>query len=169
MRINKFLVDPIATALGELIDVELACGKHHLTRCAVDFIAIDIDIGKVVVGSNFLNLTQRVLECAPVPQSDVLQCSLIVCRIGRLDGRLSGKFAVRKAVQSIGPPRQVNIVGNVGSLANQFVGLHDKAADVPAQYLKYEIRDDGGSDRRHQPAHARHRHDIDACNRSAEN
>ena len=116
--------------------MSLARGEHHLTHGAVDFIAIDIDIGKVVVGSNFLNLTQRVLECAPVPQPDVLQRSLIVRRIGRLDGRLRGKFALREAVQSIGLPRQVNVVGNVGSLANQFVGLDDKAADVPADIFE---------------------------------
>src|SRR5260370_23692674 len=166
VRIDKFLVDPIAAALRELIDVYLAYGKHHLTHCAVDFIAIDIDIGEVVVGADFLNLTQSVLERAPVPQPDVLQRSLIVRRIGRLDGRFSRKFALREPVQSIGLPRQINVVGNVMSLANQFVGLHNKTADVPAEYLKHEITDRGWSDCCHQPARARHPHDIDSFNPS---
>ena len=169
VRINKFLVDPIAAALREFLNVELAWGEHHLTHCAVDFIAIDIDIGKVVVGADFLNLAERVLQGAPFPQSDVLQRSLIVGRVGRVYGGLCGKFALREAVQSIGLTRQVNVIGDVGSLANQFIRLHDKAADVPANDLKREITDRGRSNCCHQPARVRHRHDINACNRSTKN
>ena len=58
--------------LRELIDVQLACGEHYLTHGAVDFITIDVDVGEVVVGADFLNLSQGVLKCAPVPQVDVL-------------------------------------------------------------------------------------------------
>ncbi len=134
--VDQLLVDPVATALRKLVDVQLACGEHHLASRAVDFIAINVDVGKVVIGADFLNLTQRVLKCMPVPQPDVLKRSLIVRRIGRLDGRLSGKLALRDLVQSVGLPRQVDVVGNVGLLANQFVRFDDKAADVPARLLE---------------------------------
>ena len=98
MGVYKFLVNPVAAALGELVDVQLACGEHHLAIRAFDFIAINVDVGKVVVGADFLNLAERVLECVPVPESDVLKCRLVVRRIGRLDCRLSGKFALGDAV-----------------------------------------------------------------------
>ena len=55
----------------------------------------------------------------PVPPPDVLKCSLIVRRIRRVDGRLSGKLALRDSAQSVGLPRQVGVVDDVGLLANQ--------------------------------------------------
>ena len=71
--VDELLVDPVAAALRQFVDVQLARGEHHLAGRAVDFIAIDVDVGKVVVGADFLNLTQRVLQRTPVPQPDVLQ------------------------------------------------------------------------------------------------
>ena len=67
---------------------------------AVDFIAIDVDVGEVVIRADFLNLPQGVLKCAPVPQADVLEGGSIVCGIGRVNSGRSGKFALREAVQS---------------------------------------------------------------------
>jgi hypothetical protein len=54
-------------------------------------------------------------------------------------------------------------------VANQFVWLHDKAADVPAEYLKREITDRGRDDRHHQPTDPRHRHCVDGGHPSPEN
>ena len=45
---------------------------------SADFIAVDVDVGKIVVGADFLYLPQRILESTPVPKTDVLQCRLIV-------------------------------------------------------------------------------------------
>ena len=136
MGVDQLLVNPVAAALRELIDVQLARGEHHFASRAVDVISINVDVGKVVVGADFLNLAQRVLKRVPVPQPDVLKRSLIVRRIGRLDGGLSGKLALRDPVQSVGLPRQVGVVDNVGLLANQFVRFDDKAADVPCRSLE---------------------------------
>ena len=94
MGVDELLVDPVAATLRELIDAQFARGEHNLTHDAVDFIAINVDVGKIIVRTDFLNLTQRVLKCAPVPQADVLQRSLIVRRVGRLDCGLGRKFAL---------------------------------------------------------------------------
>ncbi len=152
MGVNQLFVDPVPAALRELVDVQFAGGEHHLAHVAVDFITVNVDVGKVVVGADFLNLTQRVLECMHVPQPDVLKRRLIVGGIGRLDGRLSGKLALGEPVQSVGLPRQVDVVGNIGLLANQLVRFDDKAADVPADCLKGDITDRGRKDCRDKPA-----------------
>ena len=168
MGVDQLLVNPVAAALRELVDVQLARGEHHLANHAVDFIAINVDVGKVVVGADFLNLTQRVLECAPVPQPDVLKRSLIIRRVGRRNVRLSGKLALRDSVQSVGLPRQFDVAGYIGLLANQLVRFHDKAANVPADYLKGDITDRSRKDRRDKPAPAWHLHGVDGRDHRAE-
>ena len=168
MGVDQLLVNPVAAALRKLVDVQLARGEHHLASHALDFVAIDVDVGKVVVGADFLNLTQRVLERAPVPQPDVLKRSLIIRRVGRRNVRLSGKLALRDSVQSVGLPRQFDVVGDIGLLANQFVRFHDKAADVPGDYLKGEITDRGGKNRRDKPAPAWRPHSVGSCDQRAQ-
>ena len=154
VSVDQLIVDPVAAALGELIDIQLARGEHYLASRAVNVIAINIDIGEIVVGADFLNLTQRVLQCAPVPQPDVLKRSLIVRRVSRLDSRIRGKLALRDSVQSVGLARQVGVEDNVGLLANQLVRFNYKAADVPGDCLNRQITDRGRNNRA-QPASAR--------------
>ena len=91
--VDELLVDPVAAALGELGDVELARGQHHLADRAIDFIAIDVDVGKIVVGADFLDLTESVLQRAPVPKPDVLKCGLVVGRFRGLNRGLGRKLA----------------------------------------------------------------------------
>ena len=67
MCVDKLLINPIATALRKLVNVQLARGEHHLASHAVDFIAINVDVGKVVVGTDLLDLPQSVLQRMPVP------------------------------------------------------------------------------------------------------
>jgi hypothetical protein len=51
-----------------------------------------------MISTDFLNLAQRVLERAPIPQANILQRCLIVRRIGRFDCSFGGKFALRDLV-----------------------------------------------------------------------
>ena len=67
------------------------------------------------------------------------------------------KLALQDPVQPVGLPRQVDVVSDVRLFANQFVWFDDKAADVPDNYLKSDITERGGKDRRDQPAPALHR------------
>ena len=163
MAIDQLFVNPIAATLRKFFDIQFARAEHHFTGCAVDFIAVNVDIREVVVGADFLNLTQRILEGAPVPQPDILERSLIICGVGGRNVRLSGKFTLRDPVQSVGLSRQFDVVGDIGLLADQFVRLDDKAVDVPSGYLKREITHHGRQDRCDQPAPARHRDGVGDC------
>ena len=78
--VDQLFVDPVAAALGQLLDVQLARRQHHLAQRAVDRVAIDVDVGEVVIGADFLELPQRVLQRAPVPEPDVLERRLVVRR-----------------------------------------------------------------------------------------
>ena len=156
-------------ALRKLVEVQFARGEHHLASRPVDFIAVNVDVGKVVIGADFLNLTQCVLECMPVPQPDVLQSSLIVRRVSRLHGRLCRKLPLHDLVQSVGSPRQIGIVDNVRLLANQFVRFDDKAADIPCDSLNRDITDHGWKDRCQQPSSAWHPGGVDRCDYRAQN
>ena len=85
VRVDQFLVDPVPAALGQPFDVQLARGEHHLPDLAIHFVAVDVDVREVVVGADFLDLPERVLQRAPVPQPNVLQRVLIVGRVRGLD------------------------------------------------------------------------------------
>ena len=85
--VDQLFVDPVAAAFGELVDVEFAGGEHDLALFAVDLVAIDVDVGEVVVGTDLLNLAERILERAPVPQADVLESGLVIWRRRRLQRR----------------------------------------------------------------------------------
>ena len=106
-------------------------------------VAVDVDVGKVVVGANLLNLAQRVLQRMPVPEANVLQSGLVVGWIGCADGGLGGKLALREAVEAICLAGHLDVVGDVGLLADKFVGLDDEAADIPADHADRDITDHG--------------------------
>ena len=160
MGVNQLFIDPVPAAFGQLLHIQFAGGEHHLAQIAIDLIAIDVDIGKVVVGADFLNLTQSVLQCLPIPQPDVLQSGLIICRICRAHGRLRGKLALRETVQSVCLARHKDVVRNVGLLAYQFIRFDDKAAHPPAGHANAGKTERRGQNRRHQPASSRHRHGV---------
>ena len=70
VRVDELFIDPVAAALGKLFDIQLAGGEHHLAHVAVDLIAIDIHVREIVIGADFLDLPQRILQGMPVPQPD---------------------------------------------------------------------------------------------------
>ncbi len=103
VRVDQFLVDPVPAALGQPLDVQLARGEHHLPDLAIHLVAIDVDVGEVVVGADFLDLPERVLQRAPVPQANVLQRVLIVWRVCGFDGGLCWKRLLRDAIAARTP------------------------------------------------------------------
>src|SRR6202044_927102 len=50
--VDKLVVDPVAAAVGQLVNVQFAHGQHHLAQRSVDLVAINVDVGKVVVSAN---------------------------------------------------------------------------------------------------------------------
>ena len=61
VRVNQLVVDPVAAALGELVHIQFAHRQHHLAQRAVNLVAVNVDVGKIVVGANLLHLAQRIL------------------------------------------------------------------------------------------------------------
>ena len=153
--INQLLIDPIAAALRQLIHVELACGQHHLAHGAADLVSIDVDIRKVVVGADLLNLTQRILQRAPVPQPYVLERRLVAARLDRLDAGVGGKRVRLDVVERISPPRHFYIVGNEGTLPHQLIRRHDEAADIPAHASDDQVAGNGRKGYGQQPERPR--------------
>ena len=66
------------------------------------YVAVDVDVGEVVVGADFLDLAQGVLECVPVPEADVLERGLVVGGVGGFDGGFGGELALGEAVEAEG-------------------------------------------------------------------
>ncbi len=141
--VDQLLVDPVAAALGQLLDVQLARRQHHLAQGAVEVVAVDVDVGKVVVGADLLLLAQGVLQGVPVPQADVLQRGLIVGGVGGIDRGLGGKLTLLELVEPVCLLGELDVVGDVGGLAHQLVGLDDEVADVPAHHAHREIAEHG--------------------------
>ena len=130
--VDQLFVDPVAAAFRQLVDVELARGEHHLPHLAVDLVAIDVDVGEVVVGADFLDLPQRVLQRAPVPQADVLERRLVVRGVDRLDAGFGRERPLHDPVERVRLPRHLDVVRDVRRFAHQLVRLDDEVADVPA-------------------------------------
>ena len=155
MRVDQLLVDPVAAALRQLVHVQLASREHHLPHRAVDLIAVDVDVGEVVVRADLLDLAQRVLQRAPVPEADVLQRRLVVRGVERFDARFRRERALREAVQAEREPRHLDVVRDVRRFAHELVRFDDEAVDVRADQRKGEIADCRGRDRECEPARAR--------------
>ena len=168
VRVDQLFVDPVAAALRQLVDAELARRQHHLTYRAVDRVAVDVDVGKIVVGANLLDLAQRVLQRAPVPQPDVLDRRAIPFEVGRLDARFGRERTLLEAMQPEGLPRHLDVVRDVRPLAHELVRLDDEAGDVPPEDADDEIAGAGRNDRRDQPAQPRRRHRVDERDRRAD-
>ena len=167
MRVDQLFVDPGAAALRQLRGVQLTRGEHHLAQLPVNDVPIDIDVRKVVVGADLLELPQRVLEHAPVPEPDVLQRGLIVLRISRLDRRLGRERALGETIQPVRLPRELDVVRDVRLLADKLVGLHDEALDISADGTCPDVEHERGECCSDEPAdpsgNERRHHDCDSA------
>ncbi len=155
MGVDQLLVDPVPAAHRQLLDTDLACREHHLAQRAVEHVAVDVDVRKVVVGADLLELAQRVLQRAPVPQADVLERVLVGGRICRLGARIRRERALRDAVESVRLSRERDVVRDVRRLAHELVRLDDEAVDVPGDEAESEIQRGRWQRRSHEPPRPR--------------
>ncbi len=121
--VDQLLVDPVAAALGQLVDAQFAGADHDLTHAAVDLVAVDVDVGEVVVGPDLLDLAERVLQRAPVPQADVVERRAVARGVDRLDARLDRKRALRDPVQAERLLRHLNVVRDVRAFLTSSFGF----------------------------------------------
>ena len=153
--VDQLLVDPVAAAGGQLFDIELARGQHHLPHRTADRVAIDVDVGKIVVGANLLDLAQRVLQRTPIPQADVAQRGLITRGVERGDRRLRRERMRLDAIERVSPASHLDVMLDEWPLAHQLIRLDDEAADVPADQADQHVTDDCGRRRCQQPSRPR--------------
>ncbi len=72
MGVNQLLINPVLAAFGQFIDVQFAGSEHHLAQITANLVAVDVDVGKIIVSADLLNLAQRILQCLPIPKANVL-------------------------------------------------------------------------------------------------
>ncbi len=168
MGVDQLFVDPVAAAYRQFFYIELARSQHHFTGGAVDVVAINVDVGEIVVGANFLHLAQGVLQRMPVPQADVLERGLIVGRVRGVDGGFGRELALGKAVKPVGLPGHGDVVRDVGLLAHQLIGFDDEVSYVPADKGKQEIAETGGQNSDNKPQAARLPGRVEPCHNGPE-
>ena len=124
-------------------------------------VAIDIDVGKVVVSADLLNLAQRILQRVPVPQANILQGGLVVGRIGGSDGGFGGKLALGEAYRGRKLAASSRCYSQCRALAVQLVGLDQKLLTyqptMPTRHIAERRRNDGCD----QPSAARPPEGVD--------
>ena len=74
VRINEARIDPALAGFGgQLVDVDFARRQQHLLDVAVDEVAVDVGVRKRVVGAQRLDLGDRGVVGAQVPQANVVE------------------------------------------------------------------------------------------------
>ena len=66
--------DPAIHPGGRLLRaiwIQFACGEHHESLFTIDGVAVNVNIGKVVVLTYGLQLIERLLKRSVVPQSGI--------------------------------------------------------------------------------------------------
>src|SRR5207302_1378536 len=96
----------------------------------IEAITIDVDVGKIVIGSNRLNLAQRILQRFPVPESNVLECGMVRAEIERRGRILRFELSRLDRIQRKSVTCPGDIVFDVGGLASQLIWLNDKTGDI---------------------------------------
>ena len=143
---------------GNFPDVEFARREHHLADRTVKLVAIDVDIRKVVVSPDGLDLTQGILQRTPIPQPDVRKSRLVAGPLQSLHSGVRGKCLRPYSIERVSPTRHADVVRDEGALARQLVRGDDEVVDVPLHAGNDHVAGDGGNGRGEQPYRARSRH-----------
>ena len=109
--------------------VQLTCREHDESLLTIDGVAVNIDVGKVVVLTNGLQLVKGLLQRSIIPETSVRKRLSI--RGDRI--RSKGCFAVvlqlAPTIKAEGETRHLQVVGYVWLLKGELVRLHLEALD----------------------------------------
>ncbi len=157
MRVDQLLVDPVAAALRQARDVQLAYRQHHLAHRAIDLVAVDVDIGEVVVAPNDLCLAERLEQGPVVPQPQVGERRRVVVEQLAGERRLAGELALLDRVELERRARRRDVVRDVRPLDVELVRLDAEALDEGRiQAADEETQDEPcAAGQREQPERAR--------------
>jgi hypothetical protein len=145
--------------LGQPVGVDLADRDHHLALVVPDRVAVDVDVGEVVVLGDGLEVADAGPQHLRVPQADVVDRRLV-----GLQG-LGGEVVAgreRLGLDLLQVERfagGVEVVLDVGPLADQLLGLDPEPLEHRRDDAAHDQRHPGqqhdADQRDHQPAPAR--------------
>src|SRR6266576_176706 len=128
MRVDQPFVDPVARR--KFAVVYLARRNHHLSYVAGCLVAINVNIGEIIVSTDSLNLFKRVPQCLPVPEPNVFEGRAVSGEVKRLYGTLGLKIALLDLVQCEATASPLDVMFNIRSFAIQFIWFDDETLNI---------------------------------------
>src|ERR1043165_4833140 len=130
VRVDQLFVNPRARLFRQLRHVQLARRNHHLPDLPVDLVTINVNILKIIIRSNPLNLLEGVAQSRPIPEAYVVERLLIVLIIEARNRRVCVEVAYLYAFELETFARPGDVVFDVRRLASQLVRLDDETLDI---------------------------------------
>ena len=116
---RQVLVDP--GAARQRLGVQLAGRQHDLTVLPVDQVAVVVDGGEIVVGTDLLKLSERVEQRPVVPERNVVDGGPVALEIGAGEVGLSGEWPFDHGVEAERCARGPEVVTDEWGFTHLFV------------------------------------------------
>ena len=116
----------------------LAGRHHHLSASARKVVTVYVDVVKVVVEPDHLELFVGVEQRARIPQADVAERTRVSLHGPGFERRLGGKRPRLDLVEAVRAPGELDVVLQIGMLEAKLVGAHAQAL--------IEVRHDRGEE-----------------------
>ena len=130
MRVDEVWIDPTGAGLnGQLVDVDLPWRKQDLFDLAVDDIAIDVDVGETVVGTQRLYLSDGIGESPPIPEANIIHQSRVRIDVQHLVPGSRKRLLCRPFLQAEGMRGRLNVPLDVRLFELELIGAYIKRAD----------------------------------------
>ncbi len=128
MRKLQMSIDPVVRSLRQLLS-ELAGAHHHLPIIAINRVPIDVDVVKLVVRPNLLQLPVRLNEKTRIPQTNVVDGLLVRRDVLGGQGRLCRIRSFLELIELKGFPCHLDVVLEVRPLYLKFIRIDRDGVD----------------------------------------
>src|SRR5262245_19808126 len=108
---------------------QFAHREHHLTKGAIDHIAVIVDVDEFIIGTNLLKLPVGGQQGPMVPQADIVDRRFVAFQVGGRQLLVGWKFAADNFVQAKGQTCEFDIALDELALGGDFVGRDAKALE----------------------------------------
>ena len=129
MREQDVAIDPGLGVGRQQGRFQLASRQRHALVCAIEPVAVDLDVVKLVVGAYFLQLGIGVHQRLPVPEPDIVNRGLVGLESLESEVLFGGKWFCADLAEIVGLPGEGDVVLDVWLLALQLVGLDHQALE----------------------------------------
>ena len=118
-------------SVRQALTVELTQRQHHLAVLAVDGVAVVVNVHKIVVGPDLLDLGEGLQQRLMIPQADVFNGAGIGRDVGRRQRAFTRQFPLLHPIERVRLARGLDVVPDEGFLLGLFVRRHDKPLHKP--------------------------------------